>query len=406
MTHVSRLQAVQAAVEAQVRRIARETPGKRVGLIAFSSEVTVYGDGTQAPLVVAGDNLHSWQELWQIGGRYSLQRAAREAEAPLLKRLWELEESGATALGPALVLGVAIAGLTPGSQVILCTDGLANEGVGSLEGPKATFQAFYTETAEQALLRGVSVSVLSLTGTDCALENLAVVTERTSGAVERVDPQSLSGHMEALLSGPPVLAYRTMAMVLLHRGMRFRGEVDDEHTQRFWLVKDLGNVSAASECTVSYAFRPKEEIDLSGLAAIPFQVQLLYTRPDGAVRLRVATERISVTDNRAEAERQADGRVIASHAAQHAAKLAKNGNYEEAQMETRAVQRLLQRAEKLDTLADFANKVEQLDDALIAVRKNEKEANAVVEANVRCLRRIENDEAAVAISKTSKVVLK
>ena len=44
-----------------------------------------------------------------------------------------LEERGATALGPALLLSVAIAGQVPGSKVIVCTDGIANVGLGSLE---------------------------------------------------------------------------------------------------------------------------------------------------------------------------------------------------------------------------------------------------------------------------------
>lgn len=61
-------------------------------------------------------------------------------------------------------------------------------------------------------------------------------------------------------------------MVLLHRGMKFRGEMDDENEQRFWVVKDLGNVTTTSTCTFSYDFRPKEEFDMSSLTEIPFQV--------------------------------------------------------------------------------------------------------------------------------------
>ena len=45
-----------------------------------------------------------------------------------------LEESGPTALGPALITSIAMASQgNPGSQVIVCTDGLANVGVGSFE---------------------------------------------------------------------------------------------------------------------------------------------------------------------------------------------------------------------------------------------------------------------------------
>ena len=46
-----------------------------------------------------------------------------------------LEETGPTALGPALVTAVAMAAEgNPGSMVVLCTDGLANVGLGAFGG--------------------------------------------------------------------------------------------------------------------------------------------------------------------------------------------------------------------------------------------------------------------------------
>ena len=44
----------------------------------------------------------------------------------MLKSFFSLEEGGATALGPALYLSILIASRKKESQVILCTDGLAN----------------------------------------------------------------------------------------------------------------------------------------------------------------------------------------------------------------------------------------------------------------------------------------
>jgi hypothetical protein len=45
-----------------------------------------------------------------------------------------LEETGPTALGPALLTSIAMAGEgSPGSSVILCTDGLANVGLGMFD---------------------------------------------------------------------------------------------------------------------------------------------------------------------------------------------------------------------------------------------------------------------------------
>jgi hypothetical protein len=400
VAHVSRLQCLQIAIEEQIARIARENPDKNVGLVSFNSEVVLLGDGEQDPLHVTGDRLNSWEELQKVAGKYKLEKSVKEAQESLVKKLWDLEEDGATALGPALLLGIALAGTAPGSSVILCTDGLANQGLGSLEGKDKEFVAFYNECAEQAVLKGVSVSVLSLQGAECKLESLSVVAEKTSGSVERVDPRALVKQMNALVGAPSIISYGVMAMVLLHRGLRFQGEFDDEQLQRFWVVKDLGNVTAASECTFSYNFRSKEECDLSALREIPFQVQLLFTRPDNSIYLRVATATVSVTEDRLEAEKQANATVVGAHAAQHAARLAKEGKYEQAQLEARAAARFLERAgveqTKLDT---FKSQVDQMDGVLRQERKKEKESDV---SSAKKRKAARGDEAAVVISQATQ----
>ena len=69
--------------------------------------------------------------------------------------LYSLEEGGATALGPALYYSILIASKKKGSQVILCTDGLANKGIGSLEDDdEAKKTEFYNEIGNLALENG------------------------------------------------------------------------------------------------------------------------------------------------------------------------------------------------------------------------------------------------------------
>lgn len=67
------------------------------------------GDGTQEPLVVAGDKLDSFQDLKKIGDEYNIDKSVKDAEKELLTKLWALQENGCTALGPALLLAVLIA---------------------------------------------------------------------------------------------------------------------------------------------------------------------------------------------------------------------------------------------------------------------------------------------------------
>lgn len=52
----------------------------------------------------------------------------------LVQKFEKLEETGKTALGPALLAAVGMLhNAKPGSMLILCTDGLANYGLGALE---------------------------------------------------------------------------------------------------------------------------------------------------------------------------------------------------------------------------------------------------------------------------------
>ena len=57
-----------------------------------------------------------------------------ESEKVLLGNINKIDAKGSTALGPGLVTALDIAQKgSPGSSVILCTDGLANVGIGQLE---------------------------------------------------------------------------------------------------------------------------------------------------------------------------------------------------------------------------------------------------------------------------------
>jgi len=67
-----------------------------------------------------------------------------------------IEETGPTALGPAALTAIAMAGEgAPGSTVVICTDGLANVGLGAYdeaktEQEKAKCNEFYERVAQFA----------------------------------------------------------------------------------------------------------------------------------------------------------------------------------------------------------------------------------------------------------------
>ncbi|KAJ4463052.1 putative Circularly permutated Ras protein 1 [Paratrimastix pyriformis] len=417
VTYISRLQAVQASIDGQLEALAKTSPNTRValgppvatapppaqppahppspprgprglleavltarlhgvgGAVAFNSEVVIYGDGQGAPRTVAGDRLSNYEQLYQQGVEAARGRTIVEARKELVARLWELEENGPsrtrqTALGPALSVALGMASQTPASKIILCTDGLANVGVGALDGLLSDALAqererFYTNCGEVARTNGTTVSLISLTGTECRLENLGAVAEATHGEVSRIDPLQLGANVANILDNPilatnvqiksaPALPWPPMyprqplgsvscpswsVRMLLHRGLKFNNE-DDAHEGL--LTRDVGNVQADSAITFEFSRRPGW-VPPADLVALPFQTQIRFTRRTGAKFIRVQTLAQPITRERALAEQEADVAVLSMNSVQQAARAAQKGDYMRGRLINYAAADLMQR---------------------------------------------------------------
>lgn len=70
-----------------------------------------------------GDRLNKYDDLFEIGGKHQINKSIKETKDQLEKKLFSLEETGATALGPALVTALGMLAKLPGSKIVICTDG-------------------------------------------------------------------------------------------------------------------------------------------------------------------------------------------------------------------------------------------------------------------------------------------
>lgn len=131
--------------------MAKYTPDRKVGIVTFNGDVSVIGDGTTDVATITGDRLNNFQTCFEMGENLQskMQNTISETAAKLTEKLMAIEETGSTALGPALItaLGLASKG-KPGSKVIICTDGISNVGIGSLdtkdEAERLLAAGFYT----------------------------------------------------------------------------------------------------------------------------------------------------------------------------------------------------------------------------------------------------------------------
>ena len=62
-TYVSRMQCVQAAIDSQIKEMHSGAPDRKLGIVTFNHEVTIIGDGSKDPQVVAGDKLYNYDYL-------------------------------------------------------------------------------------------------------------------------------------------------------------------------------------------------------------------------------------------------------------------------------------------------------------------------------------------------------
>eukprot|EP00904_Undaria_pinnatifida_P010400 jgi/Undpi1/6490/HiC_scaffold_20.g08969.m1 len=409
MTYVSRLQSMQAAIDAQLQAMAKDTPSRLAGLVTFNAEVSLIGDGSNDSRVVAGDRLSDGEALREVGRAYPLSQPVSETRERLGDRLFALEEGGPTALGPAVVVGLSMLKERGGrgSRLVLCTDGLANVGLGALDDLKGdeereAAEKFYQQLGTESVENGVTIDVVSVDSDACDLENLGTLADKSGGTITRVKAAELASNFAGILANP-ILASKVSVRVTLHKGLKFRNADvgDDANT----LDREIGNVTRETELNFEYQVRRKVERQAMGIkdpgvastsaanpgaaaskvsaataasaatpaaatpaatataaaataaAASPFsppprhantasvhvEVQIRYTRPDGMKCMRVLTRTQKVTRSKKEAEGSMSMAVVAGHAASQAGSMASRGAYQSTRVSMRAWSNLMTR---------------------------------------------------------------
>ena len=379
-TFVSRLQCVQAAVDSQLEELQRSSPNTKICLITFNHEVTVWGDGSQEPLIISGDKLSNYEQLVKEAQSYNTVKPIGESIEKLREKLFSLEDGGSTALGPALLVALTISSKFMGSRVIVCTDGRANVGLGNLDEDADidVADAFYKRLAQDALAQGSIVSVVTIKGTDCKLEYLSPVASSTMGDIVIVDPFDLTNQFSNILA-EPVIAAGVSITLLLHHGLFCRenllkkkpkkaeeplpppssvpmqdedsssssssssssapeaeGEAREVINEVKKVLRDIGNVTKDSTTTFEYgivkAFKrelfAKHQKGEEHLSSIPFQVQIKFKRiSDGMKLVRVITKSMEIAFDRSVAEQEVQLDILAQHSDQISSALAMEGDY-------------------------------------------------------------------------------
>jgi hypothetical protein len=339
---MTRLQCVQTAVTQQLETLQRLQPECVVVVVTFGAEVCIYTDRGDRSLIARrahdseADLLSKGQQL----GSFCSEHVADVSER-LEATVMGLKPCGNTALGPALAASVGLASGRPGSKIFLCTDGMANNGVGAIKSRNQVVE-FYGDIGRRAAEEGTCISVITMEGEDCSMENLGTCADLTGGQVEMVDLQVLSKKVGAMLANATL---GTGLHIKLIAGAGVSVLDRSSSVQKGSACIATQTVGAATSRT-DLTHKLEVATDLASMpdTSVPMQLQMRYTRPDGEQILQVVTVRPPVSCKRDETETDINGTSVALTGIHTAARLAQQGQYRAARVELISTCRLLQRA--------------------------------------------------------------
>ncbi|XP_016889559.1 circularly permutated Ras protein 1-like isoform X2 [Cynoglossus semilaevis] len=347
VTYESRLEFVQEAVVLCVQRLSEQQPDIRVGLITFNNHVRLHGYGSLGSHILSGADLIDSNCIKEAAASFPTPPPLSLTKDFLQSQVKGLTESGTTALGPAALLAVAMASRQPGSKVIICTDGKANTGLGNLEEEENDARTllsstiFYQDLGEYAANQGVTVSVLSIEGTDCRLDELGRLADRTSGRVVIASPNMLHQEFENIIMNRTIATHCSVTL-LLPKSLSVRGERESAHKA----VREVGNVDPDTEITIQFG-ASQHDSQVSPPASgscVSIQLQIRFRQKNGQTRLRVITANRDVTDDSSAALSSLSLAIIQLNSSQVSAALAVRGRFLDARKEGELQKKLIERA--------------------------------------------------------------
>ena len=99
--------------------MAEKNSERKIGLVTFTDNISIIGDGSKDPLRINGDDLNNYDLILKnsvVSASTSLQEPLKKTRKSLDTAVDNLRATGSTALGPGMLSAIGLAGEgSPGS---------------------------------------------------------------------------------------------------------------------------------------------------------------------------------------------------------------------------------------------------------------------------------------------------
>lgn len=380
-----KLEAVKHSLVQTIRDLKVNAENTRFALVTFESAVEAYVTPNDPFAVPEGDDVYSKRRLLKLAKKILKKvgppKEVKEFGDAWVKRVSGLRDLGTTALGPAAVISLELAKAAAGTggKVFLLTDGLANVGVGRVEGAsERNARAFYEELGKDARSAGVVFDVVGVQvtggGNALALNVVGLLSDLTGGEMFFISPEDVERAFGSATTRRYV-ARETVMRVFTPREIALAGVtgtwVEEEVTGKPGQPLHLGSLTPDREVFLKFKFvggkAPKRG------QRVPFQVQVEYVDANGDRKVRVARHEVEVTGDEEEYKRQLDYSLVANATLQEASQDYAKNAADEARAKVRALKG------KLEAIAGAGVPSPALTESIGLLEDEEKEWDAAEE---------------------------
>jgi len=325
------LAAVKRSLNTSIDSLAANAPETMFGLIEFESTVVSRNLETGEAIQLPRESFASLDAIMEstkkLLDNIKLVNVGKNPDK-IKGHVQALRDQGGTALGPAAAMAYVISKHRDVGRIVLLTDGLANEGIGALEGYQVTpANKYYEDLGKMFLDIGASVDVVGIaSGRGMELKTLGLLPEATGGQMYFVTPNELDRSLSEL-AGATMLGRDVEVRLVTPPGVTI---IDASGVSRA-VVETLKKESHSKIGVVGedhelyFEIAPEKEIKET---EIPIQIQVTYTDEGGARRVRAVTTNLKVSKKEDEIMATLDPTVGATFVTQKAGEESFSGDRE------------------------------------------------------------------------------
>jgi hypothetical protein len=230
-------------------------------------------------------------------------------------------------------------------EIILCTDGLSNTGIGAIERSykREDIRSFYLkEIGQREKSVHCSISTIAIEGGETGMDILGSLSEATNGSVNFVKAIELQRKMRSIVDNSAIaknakLTFVTEKGFTFHNSQHISKQIDNNKMKNKRVV-EIGNVTPDTDVTIDFHCKKPENYN---------RVILFHSRPLSSMRfllkqktMRTVTYQVPITFDRDTSWQYSQISVLSVYTLHQVAKDLKERRFREGRTKLKTLEKL------------------------------------------------------------------